>query len=457
MTAWESYLSENRERFQNEFFELLRIPSISALPEHAADVQSAAEWVARRLTAAGVEAVEVMPTGGHPVVYGEWLHAPGQPTILLYGHFDVQPVDPLHLWNSPPFEPTVQGDLVFARGASDMKGSLLTAIIGVETLLRTTGKLPINVKFFFEGQEEIGSPNVPPFLTANRERFACDLVISADSGQFTDDQPSISVSSRGLAGIQLDVRGAARDLHSGQYGGAVQNPITALAQLLASMRGADGRILVEGFYDDVLPLTAEDRAKIAAIPFDEAAYKSAIGVSELFGEAGYTPFERVWARPTLELNGIWGGFQGQGSKTVLPNEAHAKITCRLVANQDPAKIVDLLAAHVAKHTPPGVTVTIHRHAGYAKPYLIPAGHPGNDAARDVLRDMYGKEPFYDRTGGTIPVTGLFLDILGAYTVGFAFTLEDENLHAPNEFTRIHNFERGQRGYCLLLERLGKKG
>ncbi|HLZ07807.1 MAG TPA: dipeptidase, partial [Chloroflexota bacterium] len=437
------YVSENRNRFQNEFFELVRIPSISALPEHAPDVQRAAEWVAKRLTAAGVESVEIMPTGGHPVVYGEWLRAPGKPTILLYGHFDVQPVDPLHLWKSPPFEPTVQGDLVFARGASDMKGSLLTTIIGVETLLKTTGRLPVNVKFFLEGQEEIGSPHVPAFLSANRERFACDLVISADSGQFADDQPSISVSSRGLAGIQIDVRGAASDLHSGQYGGTVQNPIHALVQLLASMRGTDGRILVDGFYDDVIPLSADDRARIATIPFDEAAYKTAIGVGDLFGEEGYTPYERIWARPTLEVNGIWGGFEGQGSKTVLPSEAHVKITCRLVANQDPAKIVELLAAHVDRHRPPGVTVTVQRHAGHAKPYLIPADNPGNNAARDVLIGIYGKEPFYDRTGGTIPVTALFLDTLGAYTVGFGFTLEDENLHAPNEFTRLHNFERGQ--------------
>jgi acetylornithine deacetylase/succinyl-diaminopimelate desuccinylase-like protein len=455
MPAWETYLAEHKSRFLNEYFDLLRIPSISALPDSAGDVQRAAEWVANRLRVAGVEGVTVLPTGGHPVVYGEWLHAPGKPTILLYGHFDVQPVDPLSLWTTPPFEPTVRDGRVYARGASDMKGNLIATIVGVEALLKTAGRLPVNVKYFLEGQEEIGSPQIPAFLAANRERFACDLAISADGGQFADDQPTLSVGSRGLGGVQIDVRGASTDLHSGMHGGAVQNPIHALVALLASMRGADGHILVEGFYDDVVPLSADDRARIAAVPFDEATYKAGLGVTELWGEAGYSPVERVWARPTLELNGIWGGFQGAGSKTVLPNEAHAKITCRLVANQDPAKIVELLTRHVATHTPPGVTATAQALPGRAKPYLMPADHPGNQATRDVLVELYGKEPYYTRSGGTIPVTELFLSTLGAYTVGFGFGLDDEGLHAPNEFMRLHNFDRAQRGYCMLLERLGK--
>ncbi len=455
MAAWAAYLAEHKSKFLDEYLQLLRIPSISALPEHAGDVQRAADWVANRLRAAGVEGVEVMPTGGHPVVYGEWLHAPGKPTILLYGHFDVQPVDPLHLWTTPPFEPTIRDGRVYARGASDMKGSLLTTIIGVEALLQTEGRLPVNVKFFLEGQEEIGSPQVPAFLAKNRERFACDFAVSADGGQHGDNEPSLMVGTRGLSGLELEVRGAKSDLHSGLYGGAVQNPIHALVALLASMRGDDGRILVDGFYDDVLPLTADDRARIAAVPFDEDGLKRELGIDAFFGEIGYTPIERTWARPTLELNGIWGGFQGKGSKTVLPNEAHAKITCRLVPNQDPDKIAELVRAHVESHILPGVSVTVSNLAGEGKPYLVPADHPGNQAVRDVLFDLYGREPYHERSGGTIPVTGLFLDTLGAYTVGLGFGLDDEGFHAPNEFMRLHNFERGQKAYCMLLERLGR--
>lgn len=455
MSDWQTYLDANRARFLEEYLELLRIPSISALPEHAGDVARAARWVAERLKAAGLEHVEVLPTGGHPVVSGDWLHAPGKPTILLYGHFDVQPVDPVALWTNPPFDPTIREGKVYARGASDMKGNLLAEIIGVEALLKTTGALPVNLKFFLEGQEEIGSPQLPAFLVAQKDRFAADLVVSGDSNQFADDQPSLTVATRGLAGLQIDARGAATDLHSGMYGGAVQNPIHALVALLASMRGPDGRVLVEGFYDDVRPLDAETRRQIGAVPFDEAAYRQAIGVKGLFGEAGYSPLESVGARPTLEVNGIWGGFQGEGTKTVLPNEAHAKITCRLVPNQEPGRIVELIQTHVAKHAPPGVEVTVRPSAGGARPYAIAADHPGNQAAREVLTALYGKEPYYVRSGGTIPVTELFQTHLGTPTVSFGFGLDDERFHAPDEFTRLANWERGQRGYCMLLERLGQ--
>jgi acetylornithine deacetylase/succinyl-diaminopimelate desuccinylase-like protein len=454
VAAWEEYLREHQSRYRDELFDLLRIPSISALPAHAADVADAAGWVARRLIAAGLEGVEILPTGGHPVVYAEWRHAPGRPTVLIYGHFDVQPVDPLDLWTTPPFVPTERDGRVYARGASDMKGNLLLQILAVEALLRTAGQLPVNLKFFYEGQEEIGSPQVPAFLAANRDRFAADLVVSGDSTQWSEDQPSLTVATRGLAGLQLDLHGARTDLHSGMYGGTVQNPLHALVQLLASMRGPDGRILVEGFYDDVVPLSEEDRRQLAAVPFDEAAYRAALGVRELFGEAGYTPLERVWARPTLELNGMWGGFQGEGNKTVLPNEAHAKITCRLVANQDPERITALLRAHVASHTPPGVEVTVRSQSGGARPYRMPADHPGNRAASAVLAELYGRPPLYVRTGGTIPVTELFRRELGIDTVSFGFGMDDEHFHAPDEFLRLASFTRGQRAYCRLLEELG---
>lgn len=455
MASWESYLTEHKEQFLNELLDFIRIPSISALPEHADDVEQAGRWVAERLRAAGVENVEMMPTGGHPVVYGDWLHAPGKPTILIYGHFDTQPVDPLDLWTNPPFEPVVKDGRIYGRGASDDKGCMLTPILAVEALLKTQGALPVNVKFIFEGQEEIGSPQLPDFMAANRNRFACDLVVSADGLQWSEDQPSLLMGLKGLSGVQIDVRGANSDLHSGLHGGAIQNPIHALAQILASMRSPEGKILVDGFYDDVVPLSQEDRERIAEIPFDLSAYKAELDVDDIFGEPGYTTRERQWARPTLEVNGIWGGFQGEGTKTVLPNQAHAKITCRLVANQEPAKIAQLLKEHVAKNTPPGVRVTVQKLPGNSDPYLIPADHPGNQITVEVLKELYGKEPYYTRLGGSIPVCPLFLKELNAYTVNFAFSLDDERLHAPDEFFRTSSFERGQKGYCLLLEQLSQ--
>lgn len=455
MARWEEYLKTHRPRFFNEMLDFFRIPSISSLPEHAGDVQRAAQWVADRMTVAGIEGVRVLPTGGHPVVYGEWLHAPGKPTVLIYGHFDTQPVDPLHLWSRPPFEPAVENGRVYARGASDDKGNMFVPILATEAMLKGEGALPINLKFFFEGQEEIGSPQLPAFVADHKELLACDFVLSADGGQYTEDQPGITVASKGLCAIQIDVQGAKTDLHSGSFGGTIQNPIHALVRLLDSMRSPEGKILVEGFYDTVRPLTEQDRADIAAVPFSEEEYKAGLGVDDVFGEPGYTTRERNWGRPTLELNGIWGGFQGDGVKTVLPNEAHAKITCRLVADQDPDEIAGLLERHVATHAPKGVRFTVRRLPGKAKPYHLPKDHPGAQAAAEVLTELYDKEPFYIRTGGTIPVCELFLTHLKAYTVEFAFGLGDERVHAPDEFYRISSWERGQVAYCRLLERLGR--
>lgn len=454
--AWETYLEEAQSRYQDELLHFLSIASISSLPEHTSDVLQAARWVAQRLTSAGLEHVQVLPTEGHPVVYGDWLHAPGKPTVMIYGHFDTQPVDPLHLWNNPPFEPAVRDGRIYARGASDDKGNMLVPILAVEALLRTEQVLPINVKFFLEGQEEIGSPHLPSLIEAQRDLLACDLIISADGGQYSEDQPSLLHACKGLVGIQIDVRGAKSDLHSGMYGGAVANPIHSLVAILASMRSPEGKIQVTGFYDAVVPLSAEDRAALAAIPFEADAYKERIGVDTLLAEPGYTPQEHLAARPTLEVNGIWGGFQGEGVKTVLPSEAHAKITCRLVANQEPSVIVDLLSKHAAAHTPPGVKATVHRLPGGAYPYLVPMEHWGNQAAASVLTEVYGKTPYYMRQGGSVPVCGLFYRIIGAYTISFAFGLMDEQIHAPNEFFRLESFRRGQVAYCKLLHRLGEK-
>lgn len=456
MSTWQTYLQTEQPRFLEQYLEFLRIPSISALPAHAGDVQRAAAWVATRLEAAGLERVQVLPTGGHPVVYAEWLHAPGKPTILIYGHFDTQPVDPVELWQTPPFEPSIRDGRVYARGASDDKGNMLIPILAMEALLETEGALPVNIKCCFEGQEEILSPQLPDFLAAHAELFACDLVVSADSGQFTEDQPAIPVGNRGACGLQIDVQGPSGDLHSGTYGGAVANPIHALVQILDSMRGPDGAILVEGFYDEVAPLTAEDRAAIAAVPFDEEEYKKRLGVPGFTGERGYTVNERRWARPTLEVNGIWGGFQGDGMKTVLPSEAHAKISCRLVPHQTPSRVAELVARHAERHAPEGVTVRAQPFAASARAYLIPADHWGNQAAARVLSELYGKQPYLARTGGSVPVCDLFRRTLDASTVGFGFGLDDEGFHAPNEFFRLSSFARGQTAYCMLLHELGSR-
>jgi acetylornithine deacetylase/succinyl-diaminopimelate desuccinylase-like protein len=453
--TWQSYLESNQSDFEARLLDFLRIPSISSLPEHAADVRSAGAWVMAQLQNAGMEHVEMLETGGHPVVYADWLHALGKPTVMIYGHFDTQPVDPLELWESPPFTPVVKEGRVYARGASDDKGNMLAPVLALEALLQSEGGLPINVKCFFEGQEEIGSPTLPAFIAANRSRFACDFILSADGGQWTEEQPALLVGLKGLAALQIDVVGPAYDVHSGLYGGAIQNPIHALAAILTSMRGADGRILVEGFYDEVAPLSDDDRAEIGRVPYDQEAVRQKLGIDAFFGEPGYTTLERSWGRPTLEVNGIWGGFQGEGVKTVLPSEAHAKITCRLVANQHPEKIAELLAAHVARHTPPGAQVTVSIKENGALPYLMSGDHPGNQAARDVLVGLYGKEPFLARSGGSIPVTAMFLESLGAYTVSFGFALNDERQHSPNEFFRLENFVRGQQAYCLLLHRLAQ--
>ena len=455
MAAYQTYLDSHEQRFLAELLEFLRIPSISALPERAEDVARAGDWVAQRLTAAGVENVEVLPTGGHPVVYGDWLHAPGKPTVMIYGHFDVQPVDPVELWTHPPFEPKIIGDRVYARGASDDKGNMLAPILAVEALLQGDGAAPVNLKFCFEGQEEIGSPQIPAFMPPHRERFACDLAVSADGGQFSETEPILLMSLRGVCGLQIDVHGASSDLHSGLHGGRIQNPIHALTQILGSLRRADGTVAVEGFYDDVVEFSAEERTAIARVPFDGDEYLEQLSLQEEFGEPGYTNRERGWIRPTLEMNGIWGGFQAEGIKTVLPNSAHAKITCRLVADQDPARIIALLQEHISQHAPPGVTVDVTPLSILGKPYSVSADHWGNRAVAAVLQEMYGREPYQTRSGGSIPITGVFREQLGADTISFGFGIEDENFHAPDEFFRLASFRKGQVAYCRLLEKLGE--
>ena len=453
MVPWETYLNERKDQFVRELLELLRIPSISSLPDHKPHVQSAAEWMEARMNEAGIESVQIMATGGHPVVYGDWLHTPSKPTVLIYGHFDVQPVDPLELWENQPFEPVIKEGRIHARGASDDKGNLFIPITVAEAMLKTQGGLPVNLKFLFEGQEEIGSPQLPNFISANKDLLACDLVLSADGSQWDENRPALVLGTRGLTSVSIDVQGPDHDLHSGTYGGTVANPIHALVHILDSMHDQDGRVTVEGFYDDALPLSNEERAQIARVPFDEDEYLRETGAQGVFGEPGFTCYERAWARPTLEVNGIYGGFQGPGLKTVLPSTAHAKITCRLVADQDPSGIADRVVSHVNSVAPTKVKVTATKAESGAMPYLVPAAHQGIRIAATVLRDLYATEPYQIRSGGTIPVNSLFLQYLNTYTIIFAFGLRDERAHSPNEFFRLSSFDRGQRAYGMLFNRL----
>ncbi len=454
--TWKTYLDQNQSRFVGELVDFVRIPSVSALDEHFNDVVKAGNWVVERLKTAGISNASLMHTKTHPVVYGDWLNAGNhKPTIMIYGHFDVQPADPFELWDNPPFEPKIKDGKIFGRGASDDKGNMLAPILAIEALLKTTGSLPVNVKLFYEGQEEIGSPTLPPFIKKNTRMLCSDMIFSSDGGQWGENHPSLIMGLKGLVGCQLTVTGAQRDLHSGMHGGGIANPIHALSHVIASMKDLDGKIKIEGFYDDVVDLTIEDRNAIARVPFDDQKYYTDFGAPESFGEIGYSTPERLWARPTLELNGIWGGYQGKGSKTVLPSKAHAKITCRLVANQEPMKIYELIKSHVEANIPPGVTIDIEALPGSANPLLIPNGHNSSEIAGKVLRELYGKEPYQIRVGGSIPVMSIFLKELGVHPTMFAFGLEDEQVHAPNEFFRLSSFKKGQVAYYMLLEEFGK--
>lgn len=433
--------------------DFLRIPSVSALPQHQADVQRAAEWVAQRLRTLGIPDVRLLPTERNPIVYGQWIVDPTLPTVLVYGHYDVQPPDPLELWETPPFEPTLRDGRLYARGASDDKGNMFAALCGIEALIRIIGHPPVNLKFFFEGEEEIGSPSMPGAVRQYRELLACDVVVSADGGMYGHDQPSLTLSSKGICACQVDLRTAATDMHSGQYGAVIANAVQTLVQLAATFHTPEGRVAVAGFYDKVRELSPEERAEIAAVPFDPEAYLATIGAKTFWGEPGYTPLERAWARPTLDINGFWGGFQGEGIKTVTPCEAHLKITCRLVPDQDPDEILQLIEQHVQAHCPPWADVQVTRLPGSARPFAIRRDHPALAAARAVLRELYGKEPLLTRVGGTIPVAELFQRELGADMLFFAWGMPDNRVHAPNESYRIEDFRTMSRAYVRLLLRL----
>lgn len=440
MQKIKEYVEANQQRFLDELFELLRFPSVSADPAYSDDVHRTAAYVAQKLKDAGAENVEICPTAGHPIVYGEKIIDPDKPTVLVYGHYDVQPPDPLELWETPPFEPTVRDGKIFARGACDDKGQFYMHVKAFE-LMQATGILACNVKFMIEGEEEVGSDNLGVFVKANKERLAADVVLISDTAMISLDTPSLETGLRGLSYVEVEVVGPNRDLHSGVYGGAVANPVTVLAQLIASLHDKDNRIAIPGFYDDVVDLSDAERDSLNEAPFDEAEYKADLGVNALWGEKGYTTIERTGIRPTLELNGIWGGYIGKGAKTVLPSKANAKISMRLVPNQDPDKITALFTEHFKRIAPAYVTVTVTPHHG-GQPAVTPTDSVAYRAAEKAIEEAFGKKPIPTRGGGSIPIVSLFEDELGLKTVLMGFGLDSDNLHSPNEKYDIANYFKG---------------
>jgi acetylornithine deacetylase/succinyl-diaminopimelate desuccinylase-like protein len=441
MNSVVDFINVHRDRYVDELKQYLAIPSISALPQHAADVRRAAEWTGEALRQAGLQNVRLIETPGHPVVFGDWLNAPGKPTILFYGHYDVQPVDPLNLWTSPPFDATIRDGEIYARGAADDKGQVLMHIKAVEAYLKQGGSLPLNIKFFIEGEEEVGSMHLDDFVRSHKQDLAADVVVISDSPMFDRGIPSICYGLRGLTYVQVDLRGTKSDLHSGSFGGAVANPAFVLAQILAQMKDRGGRIKIPGFYDDVRELSDAERAEWKKLPFNETKYKKELGAPRLFGETGYTTLERVWARPTFEVNGLLSGFTGEGAKTVLPATAMAKVSMRLVPDQDPNKIADLFEAYLRKVAPKTVGVTVTRMSG-GKPWMTEFDNKYVRAAGRAIEQGFGKAPVFNREGGSIPVVSTFQEELGVPSVLFGVGLPDENSHAPDEKLDLGNFHNG---------------
>lgn len=440
MQAWKDYQAQHKDRFLDELLELLRIPSVSARSEHKEDMQRCAEKIQQRLLEAGATTVEIMPTAGHPAVYGERIIDAGKPTVLVYGHYDVQPPDPLELWDSPPFEPVIKEGKIFARGACDDKGQFYMHVKALEIMTKTNS-LPVNIKFLIEGEEEIGSKHLGDFIREHKEKLKADVILISDTAMISLDTPSIDVGVRGLVYIEVEVTGPNRDLHSGVYGGAVANPATILCQMIASLHDENNHITIPNFYDDVVIATPEERFEMAKAPYDEVEFKNDLGVKELWGEKGYTTNERTGIRPTLEVNGIWGGYTGEGAKTVLPSKAYAKISCRLVPNQKSAKMTQLVIDHFHKIAPPYVTVKARDlHGG--DPYMTPVGSTEYKAASKAIEATFGKTPIPVRGGGSIPITALFESELGCKTVFLGFGLDSDNLHSPNEKFNIDNFYKG---------------
>ena len=442
----------NREQAQAELFDLLRIPSVSADPAYREDVRRAGEWVRAKLEGMGFTA-RLDETPLHPVVYAERMVDPGKPTVMIYGHYDVQPEAPADEWKTPPFEPTVRGGRIYARGSTDDKGQAFANIKGVELLLQQ-GELPVNVKFFIEGEEEIGSPSIVPYLQAHKDELKADVIVISDGSRFAKDVPTITYGVRGLSYVEIHVQGANRDLHSGSYGGAAPNPINALCEIIAKLKDEQGRITIPGFYDDVIPLTEDERRMWASLPHSDQDFMDSIGVKALPGEEGYTTLERIWGRPTLDVNGIWGGYQGEGSKTVIAAKAGAKVSMRLVPGQDPEKITRLIQEYVPTIAPAGVTVEVIDHHG-GQPVKFATDSKAIQAANRALKRVYGRDAAFARTGGSIPIVAAFSEILGTEVLFVDYGLNEDAPHSPNESFAQEDYFNGILTAAYLLEELGK--
>ncbi len=450
-------IDREKERYLEELENYLRIPSISTDPEYANEIRRCSDFLIEQFRSAGLEA-ERIETAGHPLVYAEWLGAPGKPTILFYGHYDVQPVDPIELWRNPPFEPTREGDDLVARGATDDKGQSFAHLKAVQAILAERGNLPVNVKFLIEGEEESGGEAIEEFVEKDRgAKLSCDAVFVSDSSMYAPGQPSLLYGLKGLAYLEIEVKGPNRDLHSGSFGGAVTNPLNALCEMIARLRDPEtGRIIIPGFYDEVLPLEDWEREGFAALPFDAAEYAAEIGVPELFGEEGFTTLERTWARPTCDLNGIWGGYQGAGAKTVLPSFARAKLSMRLVPDQDPEKIFERTRDYLLSVAPAGVEVTVEYVHG-AAPVLIDLSGEVFEAATEAMEATWNAAPVRIREGGSIPIVTTFAQVLEVPVLLLGFGLPDDRLHSPNEKFNIQNFYQGIRSTARFLDLAGKHG
>ncbi|QES87662.1 dipeptidase [Rhizosphaericola mali] len=441
MEAWKKFQEENQERFLEELKALLRIPSISSSTPNKPDMLNAADLVKKYLLDAGVDNAEIFPTAGHPVVYGEKIVDVNKPTVLVYGHYDVQPVDPIELWHTDPFEPTVKEDgNIYGRGTADDKGQFFMHVKAFE-ILSKTDSIPLNVKFIFEGEEEIGSPHLKPFLQEHKDLLKADVVLVSDTSMQSLENPSIDAGVRGLAYLQVEITGPNRDLHSGVYGGAVANPINILAKLIAGMHDENNHITIPGFYDDVDELSAEERKAINKADFDQAEYTKDLGVGDIYGEKGYTTVERTGIRPTMDVNGIWGGFMGEGAKTVLPSKAFAKISFRLVPHQSNEKITEMVVAYLKEKAPASVEIKVTPDHG-GDPYVTPIDSVEYLAAQKAIEATFGKRPIPIRGGGSIPITALFESVLGCSTVLLGFGLDSDNLHSPNEKYGLKNFYKG---------------
>ncbi len=440
MSDVQSFIQERKQGMLDELLEFLRIPSVSADPRHKGDVEKAAAWIAEKMNTLGIDNVEICPTAGHPIVYGEKIVDPAKPTVLVYGHYDVQPPDPLDLWDSPPFEPVIKDEKIWARGACDDKGQMYMHLKAFEYMSQNGG-VPCNIKFMFEGEEEVGSDNLGIFVEANREKLSCDVVLISDTSIIANDTPSITVGLRGLSYVEVEVTGPNRDLHSGVYGGAVGNPINVLCEMIASLKDENKHITIPGFYDKVQVVSAEERTAMNDAPFDLDEYKDELDIKDTEGEAGYTVLEQVSIRPTLDVNGIWGGYTGEGAKTVLPSKAYAKISMRLVPDQDPDEITQMFADHFKSIAPDSVKVKVTPHHG-GQPAVTPTDTPEYMAAAKAMEATFGKQPIPQRGGGSIPIVALFEDVLNVKTVLMGFGLDSDDIHSPNEHYGIFNYFKG---------------